>query len=154
MLLPPTTATRLPALLCAVSLVAGAFAFGSTSASMASARPQQAFSVEDALSYSFPTQLTAAADGSAIAWVLNEQGARNIWVAEAPDFAGRRLTAYEDDDGQAIGNLQFAHSGRQLVYVRGGAPNRAGELPNPVSYATGASREIWAVDVAGGAPLR
>lgn len=115
---------------------------------------QQAFSVADALSYSFPTSLVASADGNTIAWVLNEQGARNIWVAEAPDFAGRRLTAYEGDDGQAISNLQFAHGGRQLIYVRGGSPNRAGELPNPMSYADGVAREIWAIDVDGGEPVR
>ena len=41
---------------------------------------------------------------------------------------------------------------RTLVYVRGGAANRAGEIPNPTSDAAGAEQAVWAVPVAGGAP--
>ena len=85
---------------------------------------QQPLEIEEVLSAAFPTALTAAADGSAVAWVLDERGARNVWVAEAPEFVGRRLTSYEHDDGQAISDLQFAQlhgdqcPGVQQLYVR------------------------------------
>ena len=49
------------------------------------------------------------------------------------DFAGRRVTAYQGDDGQEITDLAFSADGATIVYVRGGGPNRAGEIPNPTS---------------------
>jgi len=147
-------AARVSVVLCVLVHATGAFGIGPDPAAGESTARQQPPSVESLLSYSFPTLLTAATDGSAVAWVLNERGARNIWVAEAPDFVGRRLTDYDDDDGQVISDLQFALGGRGLVYVRGGAPNRSGELPNPTSIATGVKREIYVIDVAGGAPRR
>jgi hypothetical protein len=47
---------------------------------------------EQILSYPFPTHLAAASKAGRLAWALNEQGCRNIWVAEAPMFAARQLT--------------------------------------------------------------
>src|SRR5690606_38114225 len=52
----------------------------------------QSFSLEQVRSYPFPNELTAAATGSRIAWALNEEGRRNLWVAEGPDFRARKLT--------------------------------------------------------------
>lgn len=113
---------------------------------------QESFTLEQVMSAAFPTNLVAAADGSAVAWVLDERGARNVWIAEAPAFAGRRLTAYADDDGQEIDGLGFSADGTTVIYRRGGAPNRAGELPNPMSFAEGVKSEIRAVARAGGEP--
>lgn len=120
----------------------------------APAAGQQAFSLEDVLGAPFPSALTAAPTGARLAWVRNEGGARNVWVAEGPDFRGRRLTAYRADDGQEVGGLQFTPDGASLVYVRGGAPNREGDIPNPTSDPAGAERALWIVDVAGGEPRR
>ena len=49
------------------------------------------FSLEQMMSAPFPSDLTAAPKGGAVAWVLDQHGARNIWIAEAPDYKGRRL---------------------------------------------------------------
>jgi len=49
------------------------------------------FTFEQVASYPFPTELTAASESGRIAWAFNEQGRRNIWVAEGPGFAARRL---------------------------------------------------------------
>ena len=68
-----------------------------------------------------------------VAWVFDERGARNVWVADAPGFEGRRLTAFEGDDGTTIHSLAFSRDGRRIAFVRGDGPNRAGELPNPTS---------------------
>lgn len=38
---------------------------------------------------------------------MNDQGRRNIWVANGPDFAARQITSYAEDDGQEIGSLSL-----------------------------------------------
>jgi dipeptidyl aminopeptidase/acylaminoacyl peptidase len=118
----------------------------------AQALAQQSFSLEQIMSAPFPSSLVAAPTGGSVAWVFNARGVRNIWVAEPPDYTARRLTAYDEDDGQAISSLQWTPDAATLVYVRGGAPNRQGEYPNPLSLPEGVARQIWAVDVAGGGP--
>ncbi len=118
------------------------------------AAAQERFTLEQVLGAPFPSSLASSPNGSGIAWVFNAQGVRNIWVAVGPDFEARQLTTYSDDDGQAISGLQWTPDGRTIVYVRGGAPNRRGELPNPWSLPEGVSRDIWAIDADGGEPRR
>src|ERR1039458_9329153 len=92
------------------------------------------FTLEQVLSAPFPSELVAAPDGGKVAWLLNERGARNIWVASAPDFKGTRLTAYTGDDGEDIGQLHWTPDGRAVVYVRGGDLEFLGRPdPNPRS---------------------
>src|SRR5262245_3851258 len=69
---------------------------------------QQSFTLEQVLSTPFPSSLTTAKSVPRIAWVLDEQGKRNIYVAEAPDFKARRLTSYMAEDGQELSGLQFS----------------------------------------------
>ncbi|HSD45046.1 MAG TPA: hypothetical protein VLB87_00435, partial [Pyrinomonadaceae bacterium] len=78
------------------------------------------FTMEQIKSYPFPSELTTAATGSRIAWAFNERGARNVWVAEGPDFKARRLTKYENDDGQELTSLSISRDAKYVVYVRGG----------------------------------
>ena len=75
-----------------------------------------AATLEQYLSAPFASELTAAPGGGKIAWVLNERGARNVWVAAAPDYKGRRLTAYKDDDGQDLAELAWTADGRSSVW--------------------------------------
>ena len=70
--------------------------------------------------YPFPTELTAAASGSRIAWAMNEEGRRNVYVAEGPDYTPRKLTTYSMDDGQEITSLTLSDDGQWVVFVRGG----------------------------------
>ncbi len=98
----------------------------------------------------FPTTLTAATAAPVVAWVRNERGARNVWTAAAPQWSGRRLTSFTRDDGQEIAELAVAATGSLVAFVRGGAPNRAGEIPNPESDPAGADREIWVAGTDGG----
>lgn len=106
--------------------------------------------IDQILSAPFPSEMVASPVDGKVAWVFNEQGARNIWVAEGPDYVGRRLTAYTEDDGQELGSLLWTGDGLTLVYVRGGSPNGKGEFPNPTSGASGASQAIWRIDLSGG----
>src|ERR1700730_1298028 len=53
----------------------------------------------------FASELSAAPGGGRSAWMGDERGARNLWVAAAPDYQGRRLTPYTEDDGQDLGDV-------------------------------------------------
>src|SRR5438270_10233748 len=93
-----------------------------------------AFSVDQILSFPSPENLVASPVGSTIAWTFNERGIRNIYVADGPEFAARRVTSYTEDDGQELTQLSFSGDGKTIVYVRGGdhGSNRQGEAPpNP-----------------------
>ncbi len=112
--------------------------------------PSTAFTLKDILSTPFPYSLTASPKGDLMAWVLNQKGRRNIWIAKAPEFKPRRLTNFNEDEGQEISQLAFSPDGKIIVYVRGEGPNRQGEYPNPTSNPRGVRREIWAVRVQDG----
>src|SRR5712692_4512454 len=122
--------------------------------SLALAAPAKRFTLEQVLSAPFPTDLTAAPKTGAVAWVLDQQGARNIWVAEAPDYKGRQLTSYRDDDGQEIAELTWTRDGRSIVFVRGGDFETHRDNPNPASLAQGVEQDIWIIPVAGGSPRK
>ncbi len=89
------------------------------------------FSLAQVRSYPFPNELTAAVTGARLAWALNEQGLRNIYVAEGPQFTPRRLTSYLVDDGQELTSIQISPDGSRVVFVRGGdhGSNWDDELP-------------------------
>lgn len=115
----------------------------------------QTFPLESVKSYPFPTGLTSSAQGSRIAWALDEQGKRNVYVAEGPDFTPRKLTNYSEDDGQELTSLSISADGNWVVYVRGGdhGSNWDDELPvNTLSVPSPPSVQIWSVPFAGGAP--
>jgi dipeptidyl aminopeptidase/acylaminoacyl peptidase len=115
---------------------------------------QKPFTLEQILSAPFADHLTAAKKVNHIAWTLDEEGKRNIWVAEGPDFRSRRLTSYLTDDGQEISDLGFSDDGNSLVYVRGGEKNPAGQYPNPTSNPAGATQTVWVIAFAGGEPRK
>ncbi|HEX5228127.1 MAG TPA: prolyl oligopeptidase family serine peptidase, partial [Bryobacteraceae bacterium] len=100
-------------------------------------------SLEQVMSAPFPSSLTAAPQGGAVAWVLDEHGARNVWIAEAPGYSGRRITDYHADDGQEIDQLTWTPDGRSLVFVRGGDFETEGDNPNPASLPQGVEQAIW-----------
>ena len=122
--------------------------------SVAFSAPAKRFTVEQIMSAPFPTDLTAAAKGGAVAWVLNQRGARNVWAAEAPDYKGRKITNYRDDDGQEIDQITWTPDGRSILFVRGGDFETHRDNPNPASLPEGVEQDIWIVPLAGGAPRK
>jgi Tol biopolymer transport system component len=88
--------------------------------------------------YPFPTELTAAATGTRIAWAMNEEGRRNVYVAEGPDYVPRKLTAYSDDDGQELTSVSISADGQWVVFVRGGdhGANWDDDLPVDAGFGT------------------
>src|SRR6516162_4701636 len=114
----------------------------------------QPFTLKQVLSAPFPSELTAAKNLPRIAWVLDEQGKRNIYVAEAPDFKARRLTAYREEDGQELSELQFSDDGGSIVYTRGGGKNHAGQSANPTSSPAGVEQAVYRIAWRGGEPQK
>lgn len=110
--------------------------------------------IEKLMSAPFPSALTAAPSGGLVAWVQNDQGVRNIWVAAPPEYRGQQLTNYMKDDGQDIGGLDWSPDATNIYFIRGGGANRAGDSPNPTSDPAGAEQSIWRVAVSGGAPVK
>jgi dipeptidyl aminopeptidase/acylaminoacyl peptidase len=115
---------------------------------------QPATTLAQLLSPPYPEELVAAPAGGAVAWVFNARGARNIWMAAPPDYRGKAVTSYGNDDGQELTSLGFTPDGRAIVYVRGGGPNEKGEYPNPQSLVAGVEQAVWVAAVTGGAPRR
>lgn len=107
-------------------------------------------------SHVFPEAMTT--DGSNIAWIGNDRGRRNVWLAAAPNYQARQVTAYAEDDGQEISSLSLSGDGVWIVYVRGGdhgANWRRGDPVNPRSLQDVSQVQvgIWSVRAAGGAPI-
>src|SRR5271157_2228176 len=115
---------------------------------------QQPFTLEQILSAPFPANLTASKTGERLAWTLDEQGRRNIWVAEGPSFAARRLTAYNEDDGGELSHLQFTPGDVAIVYVRGEGKNESGQYANPTSNPAGTEQAVWMIPWSGGEPTK
>ena len=110
------------------------------------------FSLEQVMSSPFPTNLVVAEHAGRIAWVFATKGARNVWVADAPNFEARPVTHYAGDDGMPIAALQLTPDGGTAVYARGSESNSAGEVADPTSSVEKRTQQIWAADVDKGEP--
>jgi dipeptidyl aminopeptidase/acylaminoacyl peptidase len=115
---------------------------------------QASFTLEQILGVPFNSNLVATESGDRIAWTSNVQGRRNIWVSEGPNFVGRLLTSYTNDDGGELADVQFSKDGGTLVYSRGEGKDSGGEYANPTHNPAGAEEAIWAISWSGGAPMR
>ena len=104
------------------------------------------------MSSPFPTALTSAAKANRIAWVFDSRGERNIWVADAPDFAGRQVTHYQGDDGQDIFAVKLTPDGKTVVYARGSEVSSEGHVANPATETKEPKQQVWAADVETGKP--
>ena len=120
--------------------------------SVALAAPK--FTLDQVMSFSFPSSLTAAPRDGKVAWVLDERGARNVWVAEAPGYQGRRLTHFTADDGQEIDQLEWLPDAKALVYVRGGDFETHRDNPNPSTSPDAIEQAIWIAPLDGSAPRK
>jgi dipeptidyl aminopeptidase/acylaminoacyl peptidase len=110
------------------------------------------FTVEQVMSSPFPTALTSAAKANRIAWVFDSKGERNIWVADAPDFAGRQITHYQGDDGQDIFAVKLTPDGKTVVFARGSEVSSEGHVANPMTETKEPKQQVWAADVETGKP--
>jgi dipeptidyl aminopeptidase/acylaminoacyl peptidase len=105
------------------------------------------FTLEQVMSSPFPTALTSAAKANRIAWVFDSRGERNVWVADAPEFAARQITHYEGDDGQDIFAVKLTPDGKTVVFARGSEVSSEGHVANPASDTKEPKQQVWAVEV-------
>jgi dipeptidyl aminopeptidase/acylaminoacyl peptidase len=112
----------------------------------------ETFTIEQVLSAPFPYGLTSASHAPRVAWVFDNKGERNIWVADAPDFVPRQVTHYKGDDGQTIASVRLTPDGKTIVYARGSETNKEGTSANPTSLTKMPKQQAWAVNVSGGEP--
>ena len=134
-----------PLAISALSLLASATAMA---AAQHAARP---LAMAQIASAPFPYDLTASSTDASVAWVYNERGARNVWIAQSGPhgrYSARRLTPYTADDGNVISTLAWNGDGKTLFYTRGGVWWN-GELPvNPMSLPRGPQAgAVWAVSI-------
>src|SRR2546426_12760650 len=79
----------------------------------------ESFTIEQVLSAPFPYGLTSASHAPRVAWIFDNKGERNIWVAGSPDFVPRQVTHYKGDEGQPIVSVRLTPDGKTVVYARG-----------------------------------
>ena len=140
-------------LLAALAIARPAPAIGQSGAAPAAQHSEAHPALAEALALPVASALVGAEAAPRFAWVENEAGVRNIWVADGGRPA-RRVTAYSQDDGQALYDLAFSRDGTSLAFVRGGDPEFADEeIPNASSEATPPARQIFVARVSGGAPV-
>ncbi|AFL90420.1 dipeptidyl aminopeptidase/acylaminoacyl peptidase [Terriglobus roseus DSM 18391] len=87
----------------------------------APAQKPQPFTVADALSAPFMNQLTAAPAKNRVAWFVDQEGIRNVWVA-SPGEKAHAITHYNQDDGQDIDDITWSPDGERVAYTRGTGP--------------------------------
>jgi dipeptidyl aminopeptidase/acylaminoacyl peptidase len=112
----------------------------------------ESFTLEQVLGAPFPYGLTSASHAPRVAWVFDNKGERNIWVAGSPDFVPRQVTHYKGDEGQPIASVRLTPDGKTVVYARGGEVNKESTSANPQSLTKTPKQQAWAADVNGGEP--
>ena len=116
------------------------------------AQAQKQFTLEQVMSAPFPSDLVAAPVGGSVVWVQIAKGARNIWVASPPEYKGKQLTSYTEDDGEDMGELVWTADAKAIVYTRGGDLDNFGESPNPRSAPEEPKQLLWIVTLDGKPP--
>jgi dipeptidyl aminopeptidase/acylaminoacyl peptidase len=112
-----------------------------------------AFTINEVMQAPYPSNLSAAPSGTAVAWVFDTKGVRNIWVADSSGAApARPITAFTEDDGFDIGDLAWSPDAKSIAFTRAetledDAPANVGSTPGGPT-----GREVWVVSTSGGAP--
>src|SRR5437773_852536 len=112
----------------------------------------ESFTIEQVLSAPFPYGLTSASHAPRVAWIFDNKGERNIWVADAPGFVPRPVTHYTGDEGQQIASVRLSPDGKAIVYARGTELNKQETSANPLSLTKMPKQQAWAINLARGEP--
>jgi dipeptidyl aminopeptidase/acylaminoacyl peptidase len=111
------------------------------------------FTLNDVMQAPYPYDMVPAPTGSAVAWVFDTKGCRNIWVADPSHGAkARQITPYTECDGLNIRDLAWAPDTKSIAFTRG--QNLWDDTPvNVINSPQGPTpKEVWVVAAAGGTP--
>jgi dipeptidyl aminopeptidase/acylaminoacyl peptidase len=103
------------------------------------------------LALPFAGNLTGAAKAPVFAWIVDQAGSRNVWVA-GPDLPAHARTIFTGDDGVEISEPALSPDGSRLLFVRGGdAEYPEGSAPNTGIALETPEQALFIADVAGSA---
>jgi hypothetical protein len=79
-----------------------------------------AFTLNDVMQAPYPYDMVPAPTGSAVAWVFDAKGCRNIWVADPSHGAkARQITPYTDCDGFNTRDLAWSRDTKSIAFTQG-----------------------------------
>jgi hypothetical protein len=99
-------------------LLGGAAALVATLTALAASAHPAAFSIEQVMDAPYPSDMTAAPRGGAVAWVFDTKGVRNVWVADPG--VGRKAQAITSfsQDGVDIGDIAWSQDGKWIASAK------------------------------------
>ena len=112
----------------------------------------QTFALEQVMDTPFPSELTTSAHGATMAWLFDQRGERNVWVANGPAFVPHQATHYVGDTGQPIESVRLTPDGKTILFVRGSELNETGRPANPLGEREQPAQQVWSIPVSGGEP--
>jgi dipeptidyl aminopeptidase/acylaminoacyl peptidase len=99
-------------------------------ATAALAQKPQTFTLKQALSAPYATDLTGAPVGKLFAWVEDEEGRHNLYVGGENTLA-HALTHNTDDDAQDISQIAWSPDAKSIAFTYGAAGGADGRPANP-----------------------
>jgi len=111
-----------------IGAVVALSAFFLIAAANPAAAQAPSFTIDAALGAPFPSGLVASPAGGRVAWIFDDKGSRNIWVAE-PDangsYTSKQLTPYTGDAGIEIGTPVWSSTGERWCSSAAASRTRA-----------------------------
>jgi dipeptidyl aminopeptidase/acylaminoacyl peptidase len=93
------------------------------------------FTLQQVLSAPYCTSLTAAPVGALFAWVEDDEGRHNLWIAGSlpggPNQPARELTHNTADDAQDLSQLAWSPDATAIAYTYGAETGADGKPANP-----------------------
>lgn len=106
--------------LCCLAVAVSALASGCAGAAARPPAAERLLTIDNLVNIKHPSEATWAPDGRRLAFVWDQAGVQNVWLADAQasgTVAPRNLTSYETG---TVENLFWSKDGRTLYFVRDG----------------------------------